>query len=63
MIEKGSDEYMRRLTEKLHRERLITNCINCLNYITEGEVCGLVNLRPPAKVIALGCSKWESLPF
>lgn len=39
-------------------------CINCDHFITINERCGLVNERPPARVIAFGCPKFEEgIPF
>ena len=42
------------------------NCLNCINFKVSEEICVLANLRPPAKVIAYGCPKWEDkddIPF
>jgi len=34
------------------------NCLNCLNFDEEKEICNLYNKRPPAKIIAYGCPQW-----
>lgn len=41
------------------------NCLNCLHFNEEKEICKLYYLRPPAKVIAYGCPLWEDIeiPF
>lgn len=42
------------------------SCLNCINFKEEKEICGLVNKRPPARVIAYGCEHWEdidTIPF
>jgi recombinational DNA repair protein RecR len=43
------------------------SCLNCVNFREQrGEVCQLVNQRPPARVIAYGCKMWEpndEIPF
>jgi hypothetical protein len=41
------------------------SCINC-EHFTEDEKCKLFNTRPPAKIIVLGCEKWQDkdgIPF
>lgn len=45
---------------------LLKSCCNCLNFREHIELCGLYNQRPPARVIAYGCPKWEDkdeVPF
>jgi hypothetical protein len=58
---------VRRLTEKLHRDRLLHSCLTCKNFTEATEGCALAQgERPPARVIAYGCSAWEDenpLPF
>ncbi len=53
-------------------ERVVTekaiyrSCINCINFREQPELCGLVMQRPPARIIAYGCPKWEDkeeIPF
>lgn len=41
------------------------SCVNCVNFIPDGELCGLAGQRPPARVIAEGCPSWEhdDIPF
>lgn len=53
----------------VHLDRCTKTCVNCGHW-RQGpptkpmEVCGLVNKRPPAKVIAFGCEHYEdSIPF
>lgn len=33
-------------------------CLRCDNFDEPKELCKLVNMRPPAKVIAYGCDKF-----
>lgn len=56
---------MLKLGEKLRRERLVASCITCEHWKPDMEVCGLVMMRPPAEVIALGCPCWQDdlIPF
>ena len=51
---------------EIEKECVYCSCINCINFKEQQELCGLVNQRPPAKVIALGCDSWEDkdeIPF
>lgn len=43
----------------------LRSCLNCTRFNEQREVCILYVQRPPAKVIAKGCSEWDSieLPF
>lgn len=39
-------------------------CITCDHFNLPNEVCGMYNMRPPAKVIAFGCPAYENeIPF
>ena len=40
-------------------------CLTCDHFReTKGEVCGLYNQRPPARIIAFGCPSYENeIPF
>lgn len=45
---------------------MFQSCINCLKFREKTEICSLANQRPPARVIAFGCPKWEDvdeIPF
>ena len=42
------------------------SCMSCKNFTEATELCKLANARPPAKVIAFGCSSYEDkmeVPF
>ena len=42
----------------------IENCITCNNFDEQYEICKLVNVRPPARVIAFGCDSYDDkIPF
>lgn len=65
------DEIARRLGQYLgnHLEEMTRCCVNCVHW-RQGpperpiEQCGLANARPPARVIAFGCEKYEDeIPF
>ncbi len=48
------------------KESIYISCLNCINFKEQTELCGLVDIRPPAKVIAYGCPQWEDkdeIPF
>lgn len=55
-------------TELAQRRGIIRSCINCDHFKEkEGEICARFpgyEMRPPARVIALGCVSWvEVIPF
>lgn len=51
-----------RVTEQL--ETLTKTCLTCEHFTEKTELCGLVNKRPPARVIAFGCEQYEDqIPF
>lgn len=42
------------------------SCINCTHFDEPTETCKLFNARPPARVIALSCERYDdvdSIPF
>lgn len=53
------------LSDLLHGEHILTNCVNCDFFDQDKEVCKIAgNERPPAKVIVRGCDAWRMLiPF
>lgn len=45
-------------------EEATRTCVNCSHFDETNEMCRLVRKRPPARVIAFGCEKFEdSIPF
>lgn len=45
-------------------ERTTRTCLNCTHFYETTEICELAGSRPPAKVIAFGCPKFEEpIPF
>jgi hypothetical protein len=54
------------LNHKSKRSDFFQTCITCNNFDSETETCKLVNQRPPARVIADGCSSYkdkDEMPF
>ena len=42
----------------------LRTCVTCDNFTEKTEICKLANARPPAAVIASGCSSYdEKVPF
>ncbi len=52
---------------EMEKINIYRNCMNCINFREyQGEVCGLVMKRPPAKIIVNSCEQWEDkdeIPF
>ena len=47
-----------------HLMQSMQTCIRCSHFDDKPEVCRLANARPPARIIALGCEKYdETAPF
>lgn len=45
-------------------DRNTRTCMSCLQFVERSETCNLVGKRPPARVIATGCEKYEEdIPF
>lgn len=45
---------------------ILQSCLNCNRFNEKTEICKLANQRPPARVIAYGCPKWDDkdqIPF
>lgn len=54
------------IEELIERARLHRSCLTCEYFDEPNELCRLngVNQRPPARIIALGCSSYfEEPPF
>lgn len=51
------------LVDQLNRSK--ANCLNCEHFLEKEEQCAIAGyLRPPARVIAFGCDKFnEGPPF
>lgn len=43
----------------------LRSCLNCTRFNEQTEVCVLFDQRPPARIVAKACERWESfeLPF
>jgi hypothetical protein len=49
---------------KQHLSKATRTCINCELFIENVELCGKFKVRPPARIIALGCDNHEdTIPF
>ncbi len=40
---------------------LVKSCLSCDHFNEQTEICKLVNKRPPAKVIAFACEKYDNI--
>ena len=66
--ENDREFFLRRLClifkAQLYDAGLFQSCLNCVHFNEASELCGLVNQRPPARVIALGCPQHsDEIPF
>lgn len=65
------EDSIKKLSEELCKQLIfildtnLRSCLNCTRFNEEREVCILYDQRPPAKIIAKACERWESieLPF
>jgi hypothetical protein len=46
-------------------ESQLSTCIRCTRFNEQQETCGYNGMRPPARIIAFGCEKFENkeVPF
>lgn len=57
---------MYRVLEDNNTNYPFQTCLRCDNFDEPKEICKLFNMRPPAKVIAFGCEKFDDkewIPF
>jgi hypothetical protein len=43
-----------------------TSCLSCVSFVEQTEFCKKFKARPPARIIAFGCSEYfdnEEIPF
>lgn len=53
-----------RLIMELIEDKAYHNCVNCANFDLPNDICDKAGIRPPTKVIVVGCEKWEDIiPF
>lgn len=53
---------VRSILETIRRARLYRSCLTCIHFDETTELCAIANQRPPARVIAQGCSAFEEAP-
>lgn len=53
------DELRRILTEALQEADAFNTCITCKYFDETSEQCSQFKVRPPARVIAFGCSAYD----
>ncbi len=53
------------LKANVNRSDIFPTCITCANFSHDAkELCKLVNMRPPARIIADGCPQYvDEIPF
>ncbi len=44
----------------LEKDFPFQSCINCREF-QENEICKLYGVRPPAKIIVIGCKEWTNI--
>ena len=49
--------------EKLESEGFLDNCLNCMYWNNEKDLCNKFKERPPARVIVNGCEFHDVIPF
>lgn len=50
------------IEELIERARLHRSCITCNHFNEEHELCALAQGRPPARVIAFACPRYDEVP-
>lgn len=61
-VEQRIEQYAAKLKTEMRRS--FTCCPNCLNFDEKLEQCKLAAARPPARVIAFGCERFDfDIPF
>lgn len=62
MLKHVADYIGPRITSIL--EEVTRTCVNCCHFDETKELCRMANKRPPARVIAFGCEKYEDeIPY
>jgi hypothetical protein len=56
---------MKSVADILHLSYLLRrSCVTCEYFDQKNEMCKMVSQRPPARVVAFGCEKYEQeIPF
>lgn len=60
-IDAMAEQIARYMGDELRR--IVPTCVNCLRWDEQSETCTLWLARPPARVIAFGCEKFDDMPF
>jgi hypothetical protein len=55
------DELLAWFRERCHRQDLMRSCLTCQHFDETRELCKPAQLRPPARVIANGCPKYDDI--
>lgn len=50
------------VADLIEQVRLFRSCLTCQRFTEATELCGLASVRPPARVIAQGCSSYFEVP-
>lgn len=55
-------QLVEQISELVDRARIYQTCLTCTNFDEATEICSLAKVRPPARVIAQGCSAYNEVP-
>ena len=54
---------LKQLVQALMDDGWLTTCTNCCDWDEPKEMCMKFKVRPPAKVIVVGCEHHSDIPF
>lgn len=50
------------VADLIEQARIYRSCVTCQHFTDATERCGLAESRPPARIIATGCSSYFEVP-
>ena len=54
---------LKELIQGMMNDGWFTTCTNCCDWNDKTEMCMKFKVRPPAKVIVVGCEQHSDIPF